>query len=252
MNKKSCSYSTNLRISAFLDFSANRQQRNSRITALRFVYIFLAICPFGWIGATFFHIWNTPNPGGFPTIQEFLFDLFSNNWGTITLFLFNVLIYLFVCFWGFILLKYQTHIKTTILLSAFWGLVIMFLCLHPSLLGIDIYTWELALSPIQRGFSGDSHNRSWQSSCLLPLLLSIIPCVRGAVLHNRSYFPLLKLDVGPLIINVSTKPLFLWETEVLCLVRNRIISFISIVDIAALKLYCISDNFFVTICEYSA
>ena len=95
MNKKSCSYSTNLRISAFLDFSANRQQRNSRITALRFVYIFLAICPFGWIGATFFHIWNTPNPGGFPTIQEFLFDLFSNNWGTITLFLFNVLIYLF-------------------------------------------------------------------------------------------------------------------------------------------------------------
>ena len=225
MNKKSYSYSTNLRISAFLDFSANRQQRNSRITALRFVYIFLAICPFGWIGATFFHIWNTPNPGGFPTIQEFLFDLFSNNWGTITLFLFNVLIYLFVCFWGFILLKYQTHIKTTILLSAFWGLVIMFLCLH---------------------------NRSWQSSCLLPLLLSIIPCVRGAVLHNRSYFPLLKLDVGPLIINVSTKPLFLWETEVLCLVRNRIISFISIVDIAALKLYCISDNFFVTICEYSA
>lgn len=138
MNKKSSSYSTNLRISAFLDFSANRQQRNSRITALRFVYIFLAICPFGWIGATFFHIWNTPNPGGFPTIQEFLFDLFSNNWGTITLFLFNVLIYLFVCFWGFILLKYQTHIKTTILLSAFWGLVIMFLCLHPSLLGIDI------------------------------------------------------------------------------------------------------------------
>ena len=138
MNKKSCSYSTNLRISAFLDFSANRQQRNSRITALRFVYIFLAICPFGWIGATFFHIWNTPNQGGFPTIQEFLFDLFSNNWGTITLFLFNVLIYLFVCFWGFILLKYQTHIKTTILLSAFWGLVIMFLCLHPSLLGIDI------------------------------------------------------------------------------------------------------------------
>lgn len=138
MNKKSCSYSTNLRISAFLDFSANRQQRNSRITALRFVYIFLAICPFGWIGATFFHIWNTPNPGGFPTIQEFLFDLFSNNWGTITLFLFNVLIYLFVCFWGFILLKYQTHIKTTILLSAFWGLVIIFLCLHPSLLGIDI------------------------------------------------------------------------------------------------------------------
>ena len=117
MNKKSCSYSTNLRISAFLDFSANRQQRNSRITALRFVYIFLAICPFGWIGATFFHIWNTPNPGGFPTIQEFLFDLFSNNWGTITLFLFNVLIYLFVCF---------------------WGLVIMFLCLHPSLLGIDV------------------------------------------------------------------------------------------------------------------
>ena len=97
MKKKSCSYSTNLRISAFLDFSANRQQRNSRITALRFVYIFLAICPFGWIGATFFHIWNTPNPGGFPTIQEFLFDLFSNNWGTITLFLFNVLIYLFVC-----------------------------------------------------------------------------------------------------------------------------------------------------------
>ena len=217
MNKKSCSYSTNLRISAFLDFSANRQQRNSRITALRFVYIFLAICPFGWIGATFFHIWNTPNPGGFPTIQEFLFDLFSNNWGTITLFLFNVLIYLFVCFWG------QMS-----------------------------YTWELALSPIQRGFSGDSHNRSWQSSCLLPLLLSIIPCVRGAVLHNRSYFPLLKLDVGPLIINVSTKPLFLWETEVLCLVRNRIILFISIVDIAALKLYCISDNFFVTICEYSA
>ena len=72
MNKKSCSYSTNLRISAFLDFSANRQQRNSRITALRFVYIFLAICPFGWIGATFFHIWNTPNPGGFPTIQEFI------------------------------------------------------------------------------------------------------------------------------------------------------------------------------------
>ena len=138
MNKKSCSYSTNLRISAFLDFSANRQQRNSRITALRFVYIFLAICPFGWIGATFFHIWNTPNPGGFPTIQEFLFDLFSNNWGTITLFLFNVLIYLFVCFWGFILLKYQTHIKTTILFAAFWGLVIMFLCLHPSLLGIDV------------------------------------------------------------------------------------------------------------------
>ncbi len=138
MNNKSCSYSTNLRFSAFLDFSANRQQLNSKITALRFVYIFLAICPFGWIGATFFHIWNTPSPGGFPTVQEFLFDLFSNNWGTITLFLFNVLIYLFVCFWGFILLKHQTHIKTTILLSAFWGLVIMFLCLHPSLLGIDV------------------------------------------------------------------------------------------------------------------
>ena len=51
---------------------------------------------------------------------------------------YNQPIYLFVCFWGFILLKYQTHIKTTILLSAFWGLVIMFLCLHPSLLGIDV------------------------------------------------------------------------------------------------------------------
>ena len=118
-----------------MDSTVNYRQNNSKITALRFVYVFLAICPLGWIGVTLFHICTTPSPGGFPSIHEFFFDLFSNNWGTIVLFLFNVLVYLFVCFWGFFLLKYQIYIKATILLSAFGILLATFFCLHPSLLG---------------------------------------------------------------------------------------------------------------------
>ena len=145
MNKKNFSFTSINKISCLMDSTVNYRQNNSKITALRFVYVFLAICPLGWIGVTLFHICTTPSPGGFPPIQEFFFDLFSNNWGTIVLFLFNVLVYLFVCFWGFLLLKYQIYIKTTILLSAFGILLATFFCLHPSLLGIEILYWGTRL-----------------------------------------------------------------------------------------------------------